>query len=127
MDDPVSCLLCLDVFERSTMLRVPLVPIGGDGPNLYCLCQRCGGAIAAEYLYIQNSGKSESIGGLVNSTDPKSEATSNVEISSRGVDGESASSGSPAPAPGETETVAETSESAASPRRSKKEGRKESV
>jgi hypothetical protein len=60
MDDPVSCLLCLDAFERPTMLRIHLRPIGGGDPREYYLCQRCGGAIAAEYLYLQNAGKAES-------------------------------------------------------------------
>ena len=109
------------------MLRVPLVPIGGDGPNLYCLCQRCGGAIAAEYLYIQNSGKSESIATSDSEVTVRNSGGDNVEISSSGVASESAPGGSPAPAPGETETLGTPLESAASPRRSKKEGRKESV
>jgi hypothetical protein len=59
LSDAVSCLLCLDAFERPTMLRIHLRPIGGGDPREYYLCQRCGGAIAAEYLYIQNSGKAE--------------------------------------------------------------------
>ena len=61
-NDPVSCLLCLDAFERPTMLRINLRPIAGGDPHEYYLCQRCGGSIAAEYLYIQNSTKSESSG-----------------------------------------------------------------
>ena len=109
------------------MLRIHLRPIAGGDVHEYYFCQRCGGAIAAEYLYIQNSEQAERVEGLVNSTDTKLEATSNVEISSSGVDGESASSGSPAPAPGETETLGTPLASAASPRRHKKEGRKESI
>lgn len=127
MDDPVSCLLCLDAFERPAMLRIHLRPIAGGDPREYYLCQRCGGAIAAEYLYVQSSVKAELAGVSPDPDLRPKEATSNVEISSRGVDGESAPGGSPAPAPGETQTVAASEESAASPRRNKKEGRKESV
>lgn len=126
MDDPVSCLLCLDAFERPAMLRINLRPIGGGDPHEYYFCQRCGGAITAEYLYIQSSAKAEATIAIDSAPRSESEATNNVEISSRGVDGESASSGSPAPAPGETQTVAESLESAASPRRGKKGGPKES-
>lgn len=108
MDDPVSCLLCLDAFERPAMLRINLRPIAGGDPHEYYFCQRCGGAITAEYLYIQSSAKAELAGVSPDPDLRPKEATSNVEISSSGVDGESASSGSPATAPGDTETVAVT-------------------
>ena len=126
MDDPVSCLLCLDAFERPAMLRIHLRPIAGGDPHEYYFCQRCGGAIAAEYLYVQSSAKAELAGVSPDPDLRPKEATSNVEISSSGVVLDSAALGAPATAPGEVETVNVPSETAASPRRGKKGGPKES-
>lgn len=127
LNDPVSCLLCLDAFERPAMLRIHLRPIAGGDPREYYLCQRCGGAIAAEYLYIQNSGKAEATIAIDSAPRSESEATSNAEIPTSGVVLDTAAVGTPAAAPGETETVAESLESAANPRRGKKGGPKESL
>lgn len=108
------------------MLRVVLRPITGGDPQLYCFCQRCGGAIAAEYLYIQNSGKAE-LGGV--SPDPDlrpNHGGENAEIPTSGVVLDSAAVGTPAPAPGETETLEASIGDTESPSRVTKKGRKES-
>lgn len=73
LNDPVSCLLCLDAFERPAMLRINLRPIGGGDAREYFLCQRCGGAIAAEYLYLQNSGKEPAAIAVVEADPPSGE------------------------------------------------------
>ena len=62
--DPVSCLLCLDAYERSEMLYVQLRPIDAPPPSYHYICPRCGGAIAAEYLYKQNKGKADQAGSI---------------------------------------------------------------
>jgi hypothetical protein len=47
----MSCILCLEAFERPTMLEVSL-RTGGAGPApSHIICLKCGAAIAAEYLY----------------------------------------------------------------------------
>ncbi len=127
MNDPVSCLLCLDAFERPTMLRINLRPIPGGDPHEYYFCQRCGGAIAAEYLYIQNSGKADSAVRDDSRPTIETRENGNAQVPTSGLVLDSAAVGAPAPAPGEAETVAANTESAESPRRSKKEGRKESL
>lgn len=73
LSDPLSCLLCLDAFERALMLRINLRPIGGGDAREYFLCQRCGGAIAAEYLYLQNSGKEPAAIAVVEAEGPSGE------------------------------------------------------
>lgn len=117
LSDPVSCLLCLDAFERPTMLRVQLRPIGGGDPHEHLICARCGGAIAAEYLYVQESLKS--VTAVKDDSRPSSESVGNgnAEISSSVVAPIRDAGSTPAAAPGEAQTVAASAVSAESPRR----------
>ena len=57
LSDPVSCLLCLDAYERVQMLAVHVRPLGHEGSRQIMICPKCGGAIAAEYLYLENAKK----------------------------------------------------------------------
>jgi hypothetical protein len=127
LSDAVSCLLCLDAFERPTMLRIHLRPIGGGDPREYYLCQRCGGAIAAEYLYVQNSGKAESA--IEVGRDHNGELRPDPDL--RPPDQTSGIVQPPIDEAmagvGEVKTLEAREESAETPRKGKKEGRKESV
>jgi|SRR5215469_8525332 len=46
-----SCILCLEAFDRSTMLEVALRLAGAGEVPSHIICMKCGAAIAAEYLY----------------------------------------------------------------------------
>jgi len=46
-----SCILCLEAFDRSTMLEVALRHGGAGEVPSHIICMKCGAAIAAEYLY----------------------------------------------------------------------------
>jgi hypothetical protein len=124
LNDPVSCLLCLDAHERSTMLRVQLRPIGVDGGREYWFCKICGGAIAAEYLYVSNGGKSDRVEAVDNLGPETQEKSGNVEIPTSGSLASIETSGTPAPASGETETVELEPRQTDEPKVEYKKGRK---
>jgi hypothetical protein len=107
------------------MLRVQLRPIGVDGGREYWFCKICGGAIAAEYLYVSNGGKSDRVEVVDNSTDPNQEKSGNVQIPTSGALAPIETSGAAAPASGEAQTVNVTSETPASAGNGPKKGRKE--
>jgi hypothetical protein len=115
--DPVSCLLCLDAFERPTMLRVQLRPIGGGDPHEHLICSRCGGAIAAEYLYVQETLKSDPAVKHDSRPAPESVGNGNAEIPSSVVAPIRDAGSTPAAAPGEAQTVGASVVSTESPRR----------
>jgi hypothetical protein len=124
LNDPVSCLLCLDAHERSAMLRVQLRPIGIDGGREYWFCKICGGAIAAEYLFRERENKSDRVEVVDNFPNPNHEESGNVEIPSSVVLAATDASGAAAAASGETQTVELEPRAIEEPTTGHKKGRK---
>jgi hypothetical protein len=70
-EEMMSCILCLEAFERSTMLEVALRHGGGGEVPSHIICMKCGAAIAAEYLYRERAQRPQAPAAEPSSSEPE--------------------------------------------------------